>query len=425
MRHSSENSPEHTGLTCPTCGTRVHPRVRETGYETPCPDCDTPVKVPSRDELTARLSDRREQRRPQSPTETYRLAGPSSEAGERHESPPPETVTVLCPVCEARLHPRLKERPRRIKCPDCEGPVPVPARETVLQEKRSRHAAAIHRRGGESYRLTAPPADDRRRRSNAYSRLWQAQGEVRTELPPPAPRWTFFTGVFGFPWRPDNVSRWMWLSLGFLAVGWVLCAALYVAGRAAGYFGVVLAFFAMPLIWLSVWSFSYAAACGMAILQDTAAGNDRVTEWPEPNWREWAVQLFYVAFVLLVTAVLAYAAGRAALLLDGPFWTSCLAVAFLLFPLLLLSALETGSVFLPVSGPVLRSLLRLWRAWPVFYGLTAALWSAWAAAVVVSLQSLGGAVTVLWAAPVLTAVLFISARLMGRLAWSIAQDSEG
>ena len=97
--------------------------------------------------------------------------------------------------------------------------------------------------------------------------------------------------------------------------------------------------------------------------------------------------------------------------------------ALIVFPVLLLSTLETGSVLLPISGPILKTCTRYWWAWLFFYaetGLVLLVFS-W---IVRFAAARSVFVAMLIAAPLSIATLLIYSRLLGRLAWYTAWEDE-
>jgi hypothetical protein len=92
---------------------------------------------------------------------------------------------------------------------------------------------------------------------------------------------------------------------------------------------------------------------------------------------------------------------------------------FGLFPVLLLSMLETGSPLLPFSQAVMKSFFAAKRGWTIFYLETMGLWAAALCAAGHVLQRWKSSTSVLLPilALLLTAVLIIYFRLLGRLGW--------
>ena len=96
-----------------------------------------------------------------------------------------------------------------------------------------------------------------------------------------------------------------------------------------------------------------------------------------------------------------------------------LATVSLLYPIFLLSSLEANSVFVPLSLPILRSLISCWWGWLTFYALAALLGGSWLGLLLAGLPSFPF-LTALACGPLLAAVLLIVSRLLGRLAWRAA-----
>jgi hypothetical protein len=240
--------------------------------------------------------------------------------------------------------------------------------------------------------------------------------------PEPPPRWTFFSGVFTYPWRPQSMLPFVVLSIGIALCEWsglMVVSGLASSSRpgalAAGAFGIV-------WLWLIILTGSYAAACVFAIMETTAYNYDAPYDWPEPDWRErflhflwmgWCLGLAAALFVTPSAFLAESPSGRALICAIG------IAVAF---PVFVLSTMETNSL-VPVSGPVWRSLGSQIHVWIVFYVISSLLLAGCSLASVFLFSQLGWlsplALGPLWAATVL-----IYARLLGRLAWRIMQPGE-
>jgi hypothetical protein len=168
---------------------------------------------------------------------------------------------------------------------------------------------------------------------------------------------------------------------------------------------------------------AYAARCVLVIVQETGLGQDEIV-WPNEPYQDWlghAVQFIELLGIWLAPAALAARllrevwlpddAALRVLLLAGPgLW--------LFFPIGLLSSLSAESRWVPFRWAMFVCFLRVAPAAIVFYILTAFLLSA---AVIPWYYALFGGQAYLLpvAAGVGAAVLFIYARLLGRLAWII------
>jgi len=403
-----ETAQKYVPVVCPTCGTRMHPRLEEVGREVTCPDCGvkTIVRPPER-----RLKPKPKRRR------AYRLAKPWSSEREAtaKEATEPKRMLIKCPLCLTRLHPRVEQAGRRARCPDCGTKFVIPEWQPPPERKIDPLPDEAY---GVGEAVGRPPMPERYARPRAIE-------EREPDAVPPT--WTFFSGVFEFPWYPEARVRWGYLSIGYFIAGFLFLLVMIVSGLATGSparAGVILAgFFALAGFWVSVWTFSLACACMKAVIEDTAAGADRVENRPPSDWREWVYSLLAFLYVFTVSATIGYGAD---LLFSLWFETNGLltpGLAVLLFPVLLLSAFETGDVILPFSPPVLASLVRYWWAWAAFYVLASLV-------VVVSVVPIVyvfrpySFLALFYIAPVGAAATLIYGRLLGRLAWRITCDDD-
>ncbi len=240
--------------------------------------------------------------------------------------------------------------------------------------------------------------------------------------PGPLPRWTFFSGVFGYPWRPQSILPWVILSVGIML--WSALGLFIVAGVDSGSReGVVMAgFFGLGWIWISILTGSYASACVFAVTETTAYNFDAPYDWPEPDWRERFFHLLWIGWCLgLATAVMVTPSSLA----TSDFYDRALVIAVgvgILFPIFVLSTLETNSMS-PLSGPVWRSLVNEFFAWVIFYLVSGAIVSG---GIVGSWFLFGrlGLISAVAIGPILATCTLIYARLLGRLAWRIMRPGE-
>jgi hypothetical protein len=176
-------------------------------------------------------------------------------------------------------------------------------------------------------------------------------------------------------------------------------------------------------IMVGVCVLAYAARCVLVVVQETASGQDDIV-WPNEPYVDWlghAVQFIELLGIWLAPSALAARLLRdvwlpddgalRVLLLAGPgLW--------LFFPIGLLSSLSAVSRWVPFRWTICLRFLRVAPAALVFYFLTAILLSI---AIVPWYYALfgGQGFLLLVAAPVAGFVLFVYARLLGRLAYII------
>lgn len=408
-----DDGPKSVTLVCGTCHARFDPKLKGLAYFAKCPDCYKRVRVPSRDEVIKHLAEQKQNQPPQEEVSAYRLA--TQEQPVADESP--KSITIVCKKCHARLDPVLKAEPRKVRCPDCHEPVEVPSLSEVQTAETKKPK---RRRERDPVPLPVPAPPKRPRLQTSYL---EVQSEIYVEKVDPPPEWTFFSGVFTFPWSSGARMRWVFMSLGWGSVALLGIMLLLIYSNMGVQSGMALAFFALPAIWITFWTLSYAAACFLPVVIDTAAGNDEVNSWPDPVFKEWAVQLIYLSFISLEANVAAYGIGQLIGMATGDPVTPALFASFALFPIILLSSLEANTAFIPLTLPVLRTLATHAWAWIVFYALTGAmmffwvwlfpyavLWNAWLA--------------FLAAGPVWAASVLIYARLLGRLGWQTSISNE-
>jgi predicted Zn finger-like uncharacterized protein len=330
--------------------------------------------------------------------------------------------TVRCPKCDAtfvvgRAQEQTPAAP--VSEDDAYEPIIPLARPTMLPEEK---IAALDPDAARDtvYDTDWRTADDMEmeapveRPQVVESELLEAarkRGLIRDLHVPDPPRWTFFSGVFTYPWRGVNVTRWTAMAFGLGVAGLLAVMSLewlgFLGGQANMLFGVLLVTFTTIL---TVAVLSFAAASCHAAIQDTANGHDLPLEASLPDWDHWVIT--FVAWLSLwaVAAAIGYPLSLAI----GPL--AFLIASTLLFPVLLLSAMECESYMLPFSPPVLRTLGYYFHGWLAFQVLTLAMFAAWIVAFDYGFQQ-APYLTALVSGPVLAAIMLIYARLLGRLAW--------
>ncbi len=236
--------------------------------------------------------------------------------------------------------------------------------------------------------------------------------------------WAFTNNVFTFPWTQCAVVQWIFASIGLIAAG-ELGLLAFMGLMSGSQPGVLMAgSLGLGAFWATLLSLSYLAASLFDITVNAAYNSDKAHDWPNADWRERIWYLLRVCFLLALAGVPAFGIAQLSSLAGNFFWPAFAAVEFVLFPVLLLSALEADSLFWPVSEPILGSLLRVGYGWGVFYLLSALLLAGCLLLTVVTFRSLT-LLCPLVAGPVLAAAIFIYARLLGRLTWLILRKTSG
>jgi hypothetical protein len=238
---------------------------------------------------------------------------------------------------------------------------------------------------------------------------------LRNEVAPELPKWTFFSGVFPFPWRGPNITRWGAMSVGMVLTGEFMVATVEFLRGGVGLGTLAGPILAMITSVLMLLTGGFAAPCFLAAVQDTADGFDEVQEATMPDWDQWFFSLFSVVSVAMLSGALGFP-----LTLVPEIGPAAIPVFILLFfPILILSAMECESFLLPFSPPILASLLRNAGVWIVFYLVSTALLGGWFVIMSLTVTAAPYLLVVLLA-PALAAVVLIYARLLGRLGWYIS-----
>jgi hypothetical protein len=235
--------------------------------------------------------------------------------------------------------------------------------------------------------------------------------DVSEPLPPP-PKIAFLSGIYEFPFHFRTLGVWALISFGLTlsALGLMLCIWLVDIGLT-----IAARCFALPEAWIALLSFGYASICLLEVIQVTSEGYDVILDWPAVDWREWVWSLRYTAGMVVPAGLIAAGVQWCASPLTNS-WLPGVVTALVLYPLLLLAALETGTPLSVMSGPVFRSLATLWWGWLAVYLQAGVLIGAWWWLTSTQFPN-APVVTVLVAGPALAAILLICARLLGRLVW--------
>lgn len=410
---------EYITVVCRVCGTRVDERVADEARDVRCPDCHKPVRIPGRAQIPAPAA-KAEVEDPGVYQISAKPAPTGPEADRKSRRPKKREFLVACPLCHARLHPPIRPEAYKVRCPDCHRPVRVPGQEEAREilEKQATPDLDV----GPIETIPLGKVHEPPRRATSFFAV-QAQ-KIRREAPPKPPEWTWFSGVWTFPWQLDVIHRWLVISIGLTCLGGLLALLISMYVGAGHPVAVVMAFLLLPALWIFLWTASYVSASWLAVIVDTAAGNKSVVEWPELAWRDGIYAFLAILFQWGVAAVVGHVIGKVCELAGAPestYWI-CLDVSVaVLFPFLILSMLETGAWYRPFSRAVARSVSTHFSDWfmcylllDVSFGGFSYLWAR-----MMNWSLLAGLLATGW---MWAAMILISARLLGRLGWKLTQD---
>jgi DNA-directed RNA polymerase subunit RPC12/RpoP len=391
--------PRYIRVVCPKCRALLHPKVEQAGRHVKCPDCYSAVLVPQPPKPEAAPKQR-------DPGE-YGLRGVLAPA--RPEKDGDDFFLVLCPTCQAHLHPRRSYAGKRARCPDCDTVFVIPSPPAPDAKPPPQSAG--------KYALGEEP---QRQRADFRALIVEREREPEPKVPPE--KWWFAAGVFTFPWWPEAWQRWLSLVLLLVPAQLMSGVVAFLAGAfdQGSKAATLIPFLILPLALFWLWALSYAAACFIAVVQDTGSGNDEIANWPEGDWRDRVGTLLYVGLhlglAMAAASAISWPIGR----VYGPIWMG-LATALttnFLFPLFLLGSMEADTLVVPYSPVIYRSLLSGFFCWVVVY-IESLLVVAFAAGLVTAGLLWAPVATVFLASPLLATPIFILARLYGRLAWHL------
>lgn len=394
-------------VTCLTCHERLSTVAKPYDREMACPECGAPIKVKAYNPVEAEFQARLREPRNVDPG-VYGIR-------KNYDDPPveqAETLSLKCPICATLLHPELRDDAWFTTCPDCLEPVRVPPRAEIPAKFVPLAIPSPGEYGKGEAHETVPMS------SQVFDRL----SAINEKTLDPPPKWTFFSQVFQYPWSRYAWSRWAWISIGWTL--WWLITAQAITFVLQGAGGVLAGgIMALPAIWMMFWTLSYTAACSLTIIEDTGNGIQNIEEWPEPDWREWMVNLIYMGFLLGLAQVLVFLLGS----IVGPafdFFNLSLILMYAFYPVILLSSLEAGSAMIPLSKGVFASMISHFRFWMLYYLISGILTFAWGVSIVYSVK-LSFVWAGLWQGMLISTLALIQARLIGRLAWRVLIEPDG
>lgn len=332
----------------------------------------------------------------------------------------PKHVPVVCGVCGTRMTPKTKHAGRKVRCPDCETLCPIPTVEQIQQRlEEERLSASAEPEQHEPYELR-----EREETIEPSTRVFSKLAEIRQDdeeiIPPDS---LFTSNVFQFPWNStDTLLRWCFSSVGLTItglMGWLALAMLAELGFAGAIF---VGFLILGVAVVGLIAAGYVSACCFAILQETAAGVNEIKVWPEAAWRDGLFDFVLIAWLHASSGFFCYAFAFLCRPVVGSLTPVIAVTHTLIFPVALISAMDSDSPWFPWSPMTMQSLKKLPGVWFSFYVLTG---TAVGISIggLVALASVWPFGTALFLGPVLASAAFIYCRLVGRMAWKIGDEA--
>jgi DNA-directed RNA polymerase subunit RPC12/RpoP len=404
------------GFSCRVCDTRLHARPENVGRKVRCPDCGAGTIVPP-------------------PPKERPVRPPAAMDGEQYEVYPvgqqptaaevlasqPKLIGLDCSLCGTRLHASLDQVDELIACPDCGAKTRVPPYSEKLPAKpwREDDGEELDLEVVSTEHRPAPPLHGVSELADAHDDATASDAERETTDYTPRPklaRWPLQTGILLFPLSRGVPPRLILFAVWATFVVWLAYTAV---GLVAGY-GTIMAMFLLAASGiLGTMCLAALAASLLAIVTESSEGNEVVEAWPDMVFLDWMFEGFYILTAGLVACIPGWAVSllwpdepliRAAVIAGG-------AVVF--FPIVLLSMLDIGSPLAPASPKIVASLLRAPGSWLMFLVESGLLVAALAAVglALVQWSPLG----LVFFAPVVVLASIWYFRLLGRLAWVLAE----
>ncbi len=258
---------------------------------------------------------------------------------------------------------------------------------------------------------------------DALKRAEESADEIAEQDRPPLPPSPFTTRVFKFLIDPLTIARLLVLAFAlFIELAAVQAAVVEAEGGPIAQFLSVIARMVAVVVGL-IFALNLSVSL-LGILSDTANGQDNIESWPDVNFLDWMGEALYV-FSALFLAVLPGCAFAQALYMVGlpsaVFWVFAIVGSGIgitcLFPFVLVSMLEAGSPIMPFSQPINQSLRLARGSWIVFTMIAGCVVTAGAGLCAVRLFVPNYLILNLIVAVLLTVVMAVYFRLVGRLTW--------
>ena len=337
---------------------------------------------------------------------------------------------VSCSACGTTQYVRLSQKGKAIKCPDCflQFQIPAPPHGWIPDAQAQQRARENdwHTSNGNSLQAADPQAMQRSRTSRMLEKAEQQVSDEDLDRLYDGDFDTadFVQRTFGFLKDPVAIAY----IFGYAIVFAIIFAAAQFAANEANTphgKGVLLAvvigapvvglLFTMPML-----------SGGIALIESVANRQKRVADWPGFNLFDNAGDMLAITTALLGSVIPGFlvgawlggdeqAAGRIQI-------AGMMTSSFILFPVFLLSMLDNGSLFAPMSSSILHSFRDASEAWGGYFLKT---FIAFAIVMLLWLLLLGEGKHVALAALggcLLPLLVFFTCQQIGALADSISEN---
>jgi DNA-directed RNA polymerase subunit M/transcription elongation factor TFIIS len=427
----ASKQPQHIGVDCRVCGTRMYGRPEHIGRKLKCPDCGAATVLPEPKVVAKNIP--------------AALEGEQYELWDVDEQPSaaaqPTYIAVKCRRCDTLMYATEKQVGETIVCPDCgqKHIVPPPAKPVAKRSVLARDAETpkLDPNADPGARPAFVPATTRgmtfeEEADAAYARA--KDESVRTGKAirldtrgrPVMPRWPLLTGILSFPFYSGCPGRWLALTIGLVLSLGLLLGGVFAwmswkgQGDASGAL-VAMAGLAQTLIGAISFIIWLAAASNIfiAIVSQSAVGNDRIAEWPSLNFISSMGEMLPVSVAVIFTGAPGWMLAQ--LVAQEP-WHMPLFVGVTIllgFPPVHLSQLAGGATWELIELRVLSAMVRCPLSMLVVY-IESALLAAICVAAGIAVAPFHDMMP-LALAPLYVFCLMLYARILGRLAWRLSE----
>jgi hypothetical protein len=179
------------------------------------------------------------------------------------------------------------------------------------------------------------------------------------EPPPPPPRFVLWSGLYLFPLRAGNLFVWAVTGFNLTILALIAAGVVYLLGTGGNeMIGIPILLAGGGIVF--AWAGIYAANCFLAVVEETAAGNDAVVWPPGGNLIDGLGRFFYVLWLVgcAVMPAAALWAVRGDRVSGEEFgWLIPLLVFLVTFAVLFLSALAADAWWMLLDPKIVGGLL--------------------------------------------------------------------
>ena len=394
----SSSSAKKIRFQCPHCSAVLKGSASNAGKERKCPKCEQTFRIPR-------------------PKNVETNDAPEKQIAQKEQA----LVPVVCGVCSTRMYARADQIGQSMECPDCF------TQNLIKEPPKEAKPSGPSMETGRGYDLE-PQQEIEITKTHGEELLAAADEAVEKQLEeePDTPKRPFVDGVLLYPLRLrifpiviGMVLAWS-LVLGMVKLAWDL------KGKASAITPMLLAGSAIVLLMVvfpTLVSFQ-------KIFENTSNLDDDSEIRPDGGmfaFIDWIGE----CMPIMVATFFSVAPGIAivkGLQLPTVAYAGVGVAAYLLFPLVLMSMMESASVFGIFSRPVWSSLFQIPAKWFRFYFFTAIQFVFFAAGigglVYVAQTPLDGRVIAIAVVSLFASLLSLTGyfRTLGRLAWIMSQE---